>query len=105
MAPLTADRPRPEAVLSHSASHLVSLDELAVIPAGERMGAHHRPVPHIELVSAVKQPSSDHGYAVARAVFGEPQKRASLRDPGPDAHHRCPAGGGSGGRDGVSRRG
>jgi len=42
-------------VLSHSASHLVSLDELAGIPAGEPMGPRHRPVPHIELVSTVKQ--------------------------------------------------
>jgi hypothetical protein len=70
MAPLTPDRPRPEAVLSHSASHLVTLDDLAGSPAGERMGPHHRPVPHIELVSTVKQAFSDRGYAVISSSGG-----------------------------------
>ena len=78
MAPLTADRPRPEAVLSHSASHLVTLDELAGIPAGARMGPHHRPVPHIELVSTVKQAFSDRGYAVAREQYSVSHENARL---------------------------
>jgi hypothetical protein len=78
MAPLTAQRPRPEAVLSHSASRLVNLDELAVIPAGAPMGPHHRPVPHIELVSTVKQAFSDRGYAVAREQYSVSHENARL---------------------------
>ncbi len=78
MAPLTANRPRPEAVLSHSASHLVSLDELAGIPAGAPMGPHHRPVPHIELVSTVKQAFSDRGYAVMREQYSVSHENARL---------------------------
>jgi hypothetical protein len=65
-------------VLSHSASHLVRLDELAGIPAGERMGPHHRPVPHIELVSTVKQAFSDRGYAVAREQYSVSHENARL---------------------------
>ena len=78
MAPLTTDRPRAEAVLSHSASHLVSLEELAGIPAGAPMGPHHRPVPHIELVSTVKQAFSDRGYAVAREQYSVSHENARL---------------------------
>jgi hypothetical protein len=78
MAPLTADPPRPEAVLSHSTSHLVTLDELAGIPAGEPMGPRHRPVPHIELVSTVKQAFSERGYAVAREQYSVSHENARL---------------------------
>ena len=78
MAPLTTDRPRPEAVLSHSASHLVSLDELDAIPAGQAMGPRHRPVPHIELVSTVKQAFSDRGYAVMREQYSVSHENARL---------------------------
>ncbi|MGA9113662.1 MAG: hypothetical protein WB802_07685, partial [Candidatus Dormiibacterota bacterium] len=78
MAPVTTDRARPEAVLSHSASHLVTLDDLAAIPAGDRMGPHHRPVPHIELVSTVKQAFSRRGYAVAREQYSVSHENARL---------------------------
>jgi hypothetical protein len=78
VAPFTADRPRPEAVLSHSASHLVGLDDLAGIPAGEPMGPHHRPVSHIELVSTVKHAFSDRGYAVMRERYSVSHENARL---------------------------
>jgi hypothetical protein len=69
MAPLTTDSPRAEAILSHAASRLVCLDELAAIPAGQPIGPRHRPVPHIELVTAVKHAFTERGYAVTREQF------------------------------------
>ena len=42
------------------------------------MGPHHRPVPHIELVSTVKQAFSRRGYAVAREQYSVSHENARL---------------------------
>jgi hypothetical protein len=42
------------------------------------MGPYHRPVPHIELVSTVKQAFSDRGYAVMREQYSVSHENARL---------------------------
>lgn len=71
-------RPTAEAVLSHSASRLVTLDELAHIPAGEPVGTRHRPVPHAELVTAIRDAFTDRGYAVAKEQYSVSHEDARL---------------------------
>jgi hypothetical protein len=78
MAPVVTDTQRAEAVLCHSASRLVTVDELAAIPAGAPMGPHHRPVAHIQLVSAVKGAFVDRGYAVSREQYSVSHDDARL---------------------------
>ena len=67
-----------ESVLSHSCSRLVSLEDLAAIPAGEPVGPRHRPVPHIELVTALKDAFSDRGYAVVKELYSVTRDGARL---------------------------
>jgi hypothetical protein len=69
MAPTLSATARPEAVLSHSASRVVTVEELAAMPTGPSLGPQHRPVPHVQLVSAVKQAFEQRGYAVERELF------------------------------------
>ena len=76
VAPLP--RPTAEAVLSHSASRLVTLDELALIPAGEPAGTRHRPVPHADLVTAIRDAFMDRGYAVAKEQYSVSHEDARL---------------------------
>ena len=78
MPTLTTDAPRSEAVLSHSASQLVTLDQLATIPAGEAAGSRHRPVPHFQLVTAVKDAFTDRGYGVVREQYSVSHEDARL---------------------------
>ncbi|MGH7748421.1 MAG: DUF932 domain-containing protein, partial [Candidatus Dormibacteria bacterium] len=67
-----------ESVLSHSASRLVALEDLAAIPPGERLGPRHKPVPHIEFVAAVKDAFLERGYAVAKELYSVTREGARL---------------------------
>jgi hypothetical protein len=67
-----------QAVLSHSASRLVSLDELATIPAGDPVGPRHRPVPHLVLVTTVRDAFAERGYAVEREHYSVTRHGARL---------------------------
>ena len=74
----TISRPKAEAVLSHSASRLVTLDDLAAIPAGEPVGPRHRPVRHLELVEAVRDAFTQRGYAVTKEAYAVSHDDARL---------------------------
>ena len=78
MASLATDLAPAQAVLSHSKSRLVTLDELAAIPAGESRGRRHRPVPHLQPVGAVKDAFTDRGYSVVREQFSVSHNDARL---------------------------
>ena len=78
MATLASTPARAESVLSHGASRLVRLEDLAGIPAGEPVGPRHRPVPHMELVTAVKDAFSDRGYAVTKELYSVTRDGARL---------------------------
>ena len=67
-----------QAVLSHSASRLATLVELATIPAGEPVGPRHKPVPHIELVTTVRDAFAERGYAVEREQYSVTRDGARL---------------------------
>jgi hypothetical protein len=67
-----------QAVLSHSASRLVTVDELAAIPAGDPVGPRHKPVPHIELVTTVRDAFAERGYAVEREQYSVTRDGARL---------------------------
>ncbi len=67
-----------QAVLSHSASRLVTVDELARIPAGDPVGPRHRPVPHIELVTVLRDAFAERGYAVDREQYSVTRDGARL---------------------------
>jgi len=71
-------RPAAEAVLSHSASRLVTLDELALMPAGEPSGPRHLPVPHIELVTRIREAFTERGYEVAKEQYSVSHDDARL---------------------------
>lgn len=70
--------PRAQAVLSHATTRVVTLDELATIPAGSPLGPHHRPVPHLQLVTGVKQAFTRRGYAIAGEQFSVSHDGARL---------------------------
>jgi hypothetical protein len=65
----TVTTTQPAGALCHSHSRLVSVEELADIPAGVPMGARHRPVPHIDVVQTVRDGFTARGYTVAREQF------------------------------------
>jgi hypothetical protein len=67
-----------QAVLSHTASRLVSRDELATIPAGDPVGPRHKPVAHIELVTTVRDAFAERGYAVEREHYSVTRDGARL---------------------------
>src|SRR5262249_45250683 len=67
-----------QAVLSHAATQLVTIDELAAIPAGPQLGPRHRPVAHIELVTAVKEAFDERGFSVAREQYSVTREGARL---------------------------
>jgi hypothetical protein len=73
-----APRRAAESVLSHFASRLVALEDLAAIPAGERLGPRHKPVPHIEFVTAVKDAFLERGYAVGKELYSVTREGARL---------------------------
>lgn len=70
--------PHAEAVLSHSATRVVTVDQLAEISPGAALGPHHRPVPHVRLVSGVKDAFVRRGYAVAGEQFSVSHDGARL---------------------------
>ena len=79
MATTETQTPRPQAVLlAHAGTRHVNVDELATVPTGPALGPHHRPVPHIELVSGVKQAFELRGYAVAKEAFSVSHDGARL---------------------------
>lgn len=78
MAADVSVRKRPEATLCHSASRVVTRDELAAIPAGASLGPQHRPVPHVQLVDAVTQAFVQRGYAVEREQYSVSHDNARL---------------------------
>lgn len=78
MPATTTDAAPSAAVFSHGTSRVVSLEELASIPAGAPLGPHHRPVPHVELVSVVKDAFDRRGYAVGREQFSVSHDGARL---------------------------
>ena len=67
-----------QAVLSHSASRLVTVDELAHIPPGDPVGPRHKPVPHIELVTVLRDAFAERGYAVDREQYSVARGGARL---------------------------
>jgi Domain of unknown function (DUF932) len=67
-----------QAVLSHSASQLVTIDELAQIPPGEPVGPRHKPVPHIELVTVLRDGFAERGYTVDREQYSVTRDGARL---------------------------
>ena len=67
-----------QATLSHSASRLVTIDELAAIPAGDPVGPRHKPVPHIELVTTVRDAFAERGYVVGREQYSVTRDGARL---------------------------
>ena len=67
-----------QAVLSHSASRLVTVDELAQIPPGEPVGPRHKPVPHLELVTVLRDAFAERGYAVDREQYSVTRDGARL---------------------------
>ena len=67
-----------QAVLSHSTTRVVTVDELAGIAPGAALGPHHRPVPHVQLVSGVKDAFARRGYAVAGEQFSVSHDSARL---------------------------
>lgn len=78
MAPTLTAAHRPEAVLCHAASRVVTVDELACIAAGPSLGPQHRPVPHVQLVQAVQHGFVERGYAVDREQFSVSHDGARL---------------------------
>lgn len=79
MAAIASATQRPEATLSsHAGSRLVTRDELVAIPAGPALGPQHRPVPHIQLVDAVRHAFASRGYAVEREQYSVSHDDARL---------------------------
>lgn len=85
--------------LSHSASRLVTLDDLALIPGGPATRPRHRPVPHLALIEAVTHAFDERGYAIARQTYsvshdvgraarGRPARCAPLGVAGGGTHHQ-----------------
>jgi len=70
--------PSATSTLLHSASRLVTLDELGTIPAGDPAGPRHRPVPHIELVTAIREAFEERGYTVAKDQYSVSHDNARL---------------------------
>jgi hypothetical protein len=64
--------------LLHGKSRLVSFDELHRLPAPMPLGASHKPVPHADLVLALREEADRRGYLVVREQFALDAKDAKL---------------------------
>lgn len=56
-------------LIAHCGAQYMTRAELRGLPQPEKMGKHHRPIPHIELVETLEATLADHGIRVAREGF------------------------------------
>jgi len=63
---------------NHCGAGVVTLEQIAEIPAGEALGPRHKPVPHIDLVNGVKEAFTGRGYDVAAEVYSVTKNGARL---------------------------
>lgn len=73
----TATAPRAT-LITHCGAKRLTREELRLLPAPESLGARHRPVPHAELVDAIRGEATARGFRVAREEYGVNNQGAAL---------------------------